>query len=725
MLRRSFILCFLSVTTLSVLCLGIDDGQGWKKVKGLKGAMYVELTDNRACVKLMTSSGPQGCEAPNEELVTAPLVHRKDLWIPYKGKRVVVVPAAEVSTLLSLLLSDSELHSRVAGVLVDPTAGRPAHYSTAAKFPSAEYALYDNRSYPWNPFGAGFNRQFFGFPMYMLTSSMANEAARRASYNADNEFKGGRHVARFEVPMSAKGNSVQCITEQTCLPVGSYGVWTALPALPDPSYNTTSPRPITLLVAQMDSNALFHELSRGAGTSVSGLISALVALTLLATANDTASYSRQLAFVALPGEAFDYMGSKRLLYEMNLNSTFVQGLRLDLIDQVVEVGQIGAAWNPATNTSTFYLHTQKGDKYGNTTALVEAATAAAAAPSTNTSSNSSEPSRIRVQQASPDTPGIPPSSLMAFLRVKSSLSGLLVADFDTAFKNPYYQSEFDDGTNTIGAMLEVCVCAAAIVDASLLLARTLHSLAIGNTAASTNITTSNTTLFTDRALAINLVYCLMTQSPGLQCPLASELMTPDIMLFSDGSLSAAVGAYPGVLGWLAAANPKDPYLKPNLPRFLFNYLGLITAVPPSNTSNTSSWDGALCDPGVNRCPLPYACIGWRYGSKDPAGMGRCRNTTTSFVPAYSTRLSYGKVGQWWRWSVSSASASWEAAYQWPPDPLWAESNWPEKTPKLTIFQEEADTTQVITLVVGLLLTATTAAVSWTGVKMFERHLKIH
>jgi hypothetical protein len=84
--------------------------------------------------------------------------------------------------------------------------------------------------------------------------------------------------------------------------------------------------------------------------------------------------------------------------------------------------------------------------------------------------------------------------------------------------------------------------------------------------------------------------------------------------------------------------------KANLPRFLFNYLGNLTAVTLPNTTNiTSGQEGAACDPNVKVCAAPLACIGWRSGTKNAATMGRCRNTTTNYVPAYSTRYDERRV----------------------------------------------------------------------------------
>lgn len=93
--------------------------------------------------------------------------------------------------------------------------------------------------------------------------------------------------------------------------------------------------------------------------------------------------------------------------------------------------------------------------------------------------------------------------------------------------------------------------------------------------------------------------------------------------------------------------------KPNLARFVYNYLGNLTARPlpdPDNATmappGSNPAEGMPCDTTVNVCPEPLVCVGWRYGTKDASGMGRCRNTTTLYVPAYSTRWGRGVDGDW-------------------------------------------------------------------------------
>ncbi len=85
---------------------------------------------------------------------------------------------------------------------------------------------------------------------------------------------------------------------------------------------------------------------------------------------------------------------------------------------------------------------------------------------------------------------------------------------------------------------------------------------------------------------------------------------------------------------------------------MYNYLGNLTARPlpdPDNATlappDSNPAEGMPCDTTVNVCPEPLVCVGWRYGTKDATGMGRCRNTTTLYVPAYSTRWGRGAGGR--------------------------------------------------------------------------------
>lgn len=60
----------------------------------------------------------------------------------------------------------------------------------------------------------------------------------------------------------------------------------------------------------------------------------LAAVHLLDQAQQWGFYSRRLVFLALVGEPWDYMGSRRLLWEIKNGSVTVAGLDPAKIDQV-------------------------------------------------------------------------------------------------------------------------------------------------------------------------------------------------------------------------------------------------------------------------------------------------------------------------------------------------------------------------------------------------------
>jgi nicastrin len=190
-----------------------------------------------------------------------------------------------------------------------------------------------------------------------------------------------------------------------------------------------------------------------------------------------------------------------------------------------------------------------------------------------------------VQPASARTPDVPPgSSLKSFLRQNPQTPGLVLADFDEAFSNPYYQSSFDDVGN---------IDADVIADAATLVARALLNLA-GGDMGSGSLPTANPSLVTD------LVRCLLVASPGLSCSLVQNLTTP----------STTAGFANHYVGILQEGPSSQPFLLDSTSRFLWNLLANMTG---------SAVNGSTCE---GTCPAGQACVGWTAARK-----GTCLNAT--------------------------------------------------------------------------------------------------
>ena len=104
-----------------------------------------------------------------------------------------------------------------------------------------------------------------------------------------------------------------------------------------------------LVVARLDSAALFHDRAVGAGSDLSGLLHLLAAADLLQrwgvgggdAAAAGAPAARRLACAALGGEDWGYLGSRQLVRALRAGDAALGGVTLDQVEMVVELGALG------------------------------------------------------------------------------------------------------------------------------------------------------------------------------------------------------------------------------------------------------------------------------------------------------------------------------------------------------------------------------------------------
>lgn len=662
--------------------------------KSLKKAIYAELKHGAACVRLLHVNGTVGCAAPNKNTIEGVLV-RIDASIQqpasYPDGSVFIVPPDLLDDFLLRSLEDSALRDKTKAVLVE--AGEPANFSPASASPLAEYMLYPEKGYRWNPNGTGLSLESFPFPVFLLDNSTTASAQQRAQYNAKRGWEGALHVGRMRLQMEAAHNSSACLEAGTCLPLGGHSVAGAVP----PLLNTTGAEgnlPLILVLASQDTTAFFHDKAQGANAPFSGLIAMLAAAQILGASAHTSAYTRHVVFTALAGETWGYMGSKRMLWEMaGGGSNATAGLSLDAVETVVEVQQVGRALDSSGGAS-LYLHHRKG--HNNTLSIWQTMKAAAA--------NTSEVP-VSIERPSGATPGLPPSSANSFLRVgPDSIRAVVLEDFDTQFQTATFESIFDTA-DTINS--------SSIVAAALVLARSLHVLALGDTPPFPPLPINFTAV---QQTVDSLMECLLGPS-GYSCPLASALMTP--------LGGAAVQRYIGILRTLSE-DPLSPDGKADLARFVWSYLAFVTAgVNPLDPLPAAI---PRCQPyNLTACAADAVCAGYRSVAGE-AGRGMCLPSTVRYIPSYSTSLvcegckgSATPRGR--HWKVTQAANKWEREYGWPPDPLWTESNWPFSTPHLELLLREASGVDWGVMVAGSCLTAVAGVVALATHAAFEKRLK--
>lgn len=710
----------------------------YKKVTDLRSTMYKELYYQGGWYRNLNASTYFGSQALNlNALSTGALMNASYIQWPLQGNplKVLVCSLSILDSVLIKLLNDSASSANVAGILVDPTPPFPSKYSSAEPFPASFNAPYANTSYVWNPAGSGLARRSVKFPVIEVSLELAKEISWRSQYNQDNFYKGALYMADMRLNMYGQINSTQCLlVDGTCDLIGGFSIWATMPPIP-PLYNQSSnltqmqlmngagaqpspapsaQLPITVITSQIDSNGLFHDYVQAADSPLTGLIAMLAAIDILRQTNASLTYTRRLAFLAMAGEPWDYMGSRRLLFDMYQNSTSTAGLNLALIDQVIEVGSIGRAYSSTSNRSTFYLHSQPSSgpvlqqngssvTFGNSGPLITALQTAAAA--------TAEHQVTMSPASSTPNPGIPPSTLMSFLRHKPSIQGVVIEEFDSSFSNPYYESEADTAES---------IDAEPMLAAAVVLARTLHTLA---SPSSSPVTPLQFDAAATSDLILRLAFCLMFDSTLSTPPPLYSLMCQTVRSFinvgfSDKNPVGNLQPYPWRYTGLSNPNTPDPSNitnKREIFNFLFNIMANMTAVEHTNL---------VCDPFVNYCPAGMVCVGWFAGqnaSLNANSMGRCKNATARFTPATSTRAVYSWAGAllYSQLVIQDEVTAFNTQFGWPADPIFTESRWDENTPYIRIFMKESNSTQVAVLVSGLLLSAATLLFSIAVQRAFE------
>ncbi|PHT31155.1 Nicastrin [Capsicum baccatum] len=611
-----------------------DQVNSFQSVPDLEKSMYIAI-DGYPCVRLLNLSGEIGCSNPGRANIVAPVARFKIANKLAEPSALLVsmdqfedlferhVNFSLCSVLFFRLLNDADFSMHVVGVLVESGSqlqNSLKGFSPDRKFPQAEFAPYKSGNFEWNPTGSGLMWKAYNFPVFLLSNSSTLALQEVALRNEKRTKSYTVDVADFDLVMqttkSGTRDSESCLREQTCLPLGGYSVWSALP--PIITSSSKKEKPTILTVASMDATSFFRDKSVGADSPISGLISLLAVVDSLSRVDGLGDLDKQLVFAVFTGEAWGYLGSRRFLLELDQHSDAVSGLDLALIEKVLEIGSVGKGSSPDDNT--FFAHsTRESATSGTLNALKDAL-------------GSLKTQSIKISRASKSNPGLPPSSLMTFLKKNPETSGVVLEDFDAVFTNKFYHSHLDDLSN---------INSSAIVAAASVVARSLYILASDKKEISNSVLNS---ININASLVEELVGCLLSCEPGLTCELVNRYIAPS---------TSCPNNYVGVV---LGEPSSQPYLGNvgDVSRFVWNFLADKTAIPSKNVSSA--------------CPKGCSGNGEMCVKAETDGKGVCVISTTRYVPAYSTRLKYD-TDTWEVLPHNSSDTMGEA------DPVWTESNW--------------------------------------------------
>ncbi|XP_033363935.1 nicastrin isoform X1 [Bombus vosnesenskii] len=396
----------------------------------IKDMIYMNFEGVAACFRRHNGTHQFGCSSSRSGSVG--VIHlvedENDIrWLEHNanvGDYTVILTFSMFTRDILLRLRNTH---NINGVLLTKNTSQPhpEYYSPEDTCPNRYSGYKKCQDLGWNPYGSSLLMEDWPFPMFYTENQTLIEAVKSCflKHNApDMENQQYRPLCALEMKsfMFAAINSESCIKRsdfklnfnptQFCDPLGDRNIyWPLAPINKDKNS-------IILVTARLDASSLFDGISPGAGNVVTGLVTLLAtAYYLNILAKDAVVKNTNVVFSLLNGEAFDYIGSSRFIYDLkegNFNALGGVNLKFDDIKTVIEFGQL--------TKGKLFLHS-------------------------NNAQNDEMIKKIQVAlNATVLEDSVPPTSIQSFLKEKPDLTAVVISDHGRQFKNKYYNGILDD-----------------------------------------------------------------------------------------------------------------------------------------------------------------------------------------------------------------------------------------------------------------------------------------
>eukprot|EP00794_Sanderia_malayensis_P010772 gene10772-11925_t len=398
-------------------------------------------------------------------------------WLINKGKHKPYIPLIS-SEMFSLGTMNKLVASKkVNGALVinagslgkTPVKG----FSPDPSCPLDQYGSYstdkdysDCKKMKWNKQGNSQSMLYYDLPIFALSSeqevndtiacikkhNMPSKGDLKLSYPlCAVELKDFMFAAK-DTPTCMRRSSLFFSNNVFCDPLGDWNVWGTLYPLMRPLME----KEVILISTRMDSSSFFHDLAPGANNDVSGIVTLLAVASALGNLKRNmnngvvaGSEMKPIMFVLFNGEIWDYIGSSRMVWDMeNGDFPYLKArntsdgknvIKMDLssVGHFIDISQVGQM-----DKETLWVHSDP------VSTGKDASVKSEVDKIMSYLSTSGQSANISVKNASTNLP-LPPASFQRFLRTKQTkkIPGVVLADHETEFQNKYYNSRFDNAEN--------------------------------------------------------------------------------------------------------------------------------------------------------------------------------------------------------------------------------------------------------------------------------------
>lgn len=302
----------------------------------------------------------------------------------------------------------------------------------------------------WNPYGTGLLHENFPFPIIYVKDSkyIANITNCYRKFNAfdkSNQHKRSLCAIQIKSFMSAAVNSEVCMRRtrnvgnavnppRYCDPLQGNNIYATLfsrTKVEKIVKDTKTNESIIVIATRIDTTSMFDGLGLGAMDSLVPAVTLMsVAHTLAKMFTDDINFvPRNILFMFFNGEAYDYIGSQRFVYDMErgdfpATASQTQPIRWENIEFFIDIGSLDSL-----NSTTIYHY----------------ADFAEAEDFVNLMRKYNESLGFNIVINKNKTHNLPPTSSQTFLRDNQTFPAVIL--YSEMNKNRFYHSIYDDVKN--------------------------------------------------------------------------------------------------------------------------------------------------------------------------------------------------------------------------------------------------------------------------------------
>ncbi|KAI9008996.1 glycosyltransferase family 20-domain-containing protein [Phycomyces nitens] len=411
---------------------------------------------NWPCVRLLNATGQIGCHVPNGAggiLYQLESQDEIDKFVSTNRGAKQQYAAVMPYNLLTRANIDALDSARcISGLIVllraSSMVSEQSLSSPDTNCPNCQFGLYANDpdQYIWNPSGQGLVEDDLPFPVFGLnpvdtmSKQVFNTVMRGVAFNLEKQYT--------EYPLQAIDFKLfmwAAIDSETCLRrVGGTSVFSSH----SHQMAADDGKKSIVLTASLDSRSMFHDLTDGVTSSLSGLVALLaVAESLSRAPVSLESLPKHIIYTAFTAEAWGFAGSQRFVQDIsapfqctnatrasvcpfsNAPCTFpcvrsmdFKRINVDNIDSLIEFNSVSGL---NSNYSSYWAHVDNPDLAQSVVASLQK----------NNLSLPGQNAQNSIQDANQDgyQRKLPPSSAMSFLQKNRNIKTVVLTDFQKEF----------------------------------------------------------------------------------------------------------------------------------------------------------------------------------------------------------------------------------------------------------------------------------------------------